>query len=505
MKNPTLYIVSFLALFYFVGAGLLAVHAPITHDEFFTLHLSLLPNLGTLWQALRETIDFHPPLHFALTRYPLLGLGISPLSLRLISLLSGFVFLLGIFSILKRKLPLPYALMGALIPMATHPYHYFFTARSYMLMLALVTWGTYFWLQGRQEKRLTGSHLAMAFCFFLASSAHYYAVLAFAAPLGAEAFLILKRRKIYWPTLTALTLSALASFFFLLPFAIAAREFSGTFWGHAGLRSLWETYNFFLGEKTAILWMALLLIFFLPLPFRRRSPSPTQTVNTQWETDEILCFSILALMPFIAVTLSALTHAGFTHRYVLITISGLSILIATLTHWRLQNRPLRIQWGLTTMLIWTALLWTKDYQWMSEQKGLIIRDVNELLAYGSKREPIVIGQYDIFMQYQFYAPREERNRIVFINSKRFAKLYTDNKDCSFASEALLDFSKVAVNPKDFLKDQTDFPCLLSQLDRETPALLHVTHKTPLNWRVGDYQLYRCYSTPSAETQLSLQP
>jgi hypothetical protein len=38
-------------------------------DELFTLYISRLPDMATLWSALKQGVDHNPPLFYAVTRF----------------------------------------------------------------------------------------------------------------------------------------------------------------------------------------------------------------------------------------------------------------------------------------------------------------------------------------------------------------------------------------------------------------------------------------------------
>src|SRR5947208_12606276 len=61
-----LLLVGFSAI-YFTDVGLRASEKYFWADEISTVYVCRLPNLGSLWEALRHGLDFNPPLFYVLT------------------------------------------------------------------------------------------------------------------------------------------------------------------------------------------------------------------------------------------------------------------------------------------------------------------------------------------------------------------------------------------------------------------------------------------------------
>ena len=78
-----------LVVVFFLDAGLRASIRPLWFDELLAFHVARLPDLGSLWTALRQAADGQPPLVHLLIRFSHALLGEGELATRLPSLL-GF-------------------------------------------------------------------------------------------------------------------------------------------------------------------------------------------------------------------------------------------------------------------------------------------------------------------------------------------------------------------------------------------------------------------------------
>jgi hypothetical protein len=482
----------FLVISYLVGASLLATRAPVTHDEFFTLYIARLPTLNALWVSLRETLDFHPPLSYVLTRFNLELFGLTAFGLRAISVFGGLALLGGLFTFLLPRVGFTLAILGTLLPLATITRQYFFLGRSYMLMLAFTVWGYVFWSEAsrryRTHTRSWTWALAAGVALSLAGFSHYYAVLAYFPLLLAELYEVAKTRRVAWINNLILGSTAILTLIILRPFVTNAKTFSGSFWGHSNLRSVIETYQYLVGGKTFLLWSAFAVVLLIGGRMKKSKPAaPPQTLSAK----EAITLAGLAGIPLVGVAVSAFSGAGFTYRYVLIAIIGLSLGLPLCLNTRLKGRPTLATALVILMSIWTVAVWAKDFRWMSGQTALVEKDARELLAAAGTDEPLVVAHYDLFMQYWFHGPRPARDRLTFLNDADRSREYTHGKNCVYAPEALLDVAQVATEPQTFLAAHPTFLCLLAPYHQPLEKQLAIIEKTPITWKVGDYQLYRC--------------
>src|SRR5947207_7908520 len=61
-------------------------------DELFTVYMSRLPNVSSVWHALLAGVDFNPPLLYELTRLSVLAFGETPMAVRLPPVLGFGIF-----------------------------------------------------------------------------------------------------------------------------------------------------------------------------------------------------------------------------------------------------------------------------------------------------------------------------------------------------------------------------------------------------------------------------
>jgi hypothetical protein len=146
LREPVPYLwLSGISLFYFVCAGLRAIYRPLWYDELVTWHVSRLPSIGAIWDALVAGVDQQMPLMHLSVRFSHALFGDGNLATRLPMLIGFWVMLLGLYWFLRKRLPWQYALVGMIFPMLTFAWPYAFEARAYGIALggmaiALVSW-----------------------------------------------------------------------------------------------------------------------------------------------------------------------------------------------------------------------------------------------------------------------------------------------------------------------------------------------------------------------------
>ena len=84
-------------------AATLALAKPFWNDEIFTILVSSLPSLDSIWRATKDGIDLMPPLNTTLTHAIHALVGIGRVTTRLPSLIGFWAVTLVVFDIVRRR------------------------------------------------------------------------------------------------------------------------------------------------------------------------------------------------------------------------------------------------------------------------------------------------------------------------------------------------------------------------------------------------------------------
>ena len=114
-------------------------------DELFTVYISRLPDLASVWNALKEGADFNPPLFYALTKFFESLDGEGPIATRLPAILGFWIFCLCLFRFVSIRTSVLAGLISMLFPLVTTAYFYAYEARAHGVVLgfcgiALICW-----------------------------------------------------------------------------------------------------------------------------------------------------------------------------------------------------------------------------------------------------------------------------------------------------------------------------------------------------------------------------
>jgi hypothetical protein len=197
-----------LSLLYWFTAGLRAAYRPFWYDELVTWHLArLFPDVGALWGAITKGADSEMPLTHIFVRASQTLFGDGYFATRLPMLLGFWFMLLGLFAFLKKRLPVPYSLIGVIFPMITFAWPYAYEARAYGIALggagiALIAWQNA--AEGR-HRALSLVAITVSLAVVLASQSTL-AVVAIPFALG-EAVRTYDRRRIDFPVWLAFAAS----------------------------------------------------------------------------------------------------------------------------------------------------------------------------------------------------------------------------------------------------------------------------------------------------------
>ena len=148
---------------------------PLWFDELLTLTISSQSNLRDMWSALTRGFDTQPPPFYLLERVFLALPIANQIALRLPSILAFPLFLIFVFTYVKKRSGELIACMCTLLFFSTSLFQTYLTeARGYSLMIACIAFALVCY------QRLPSMRWAamLGLSLMLAESFHYYAVFA---------------------------------------------------------------------------------------------------------------------------------------------------------------------------------------------------------------------------------------------------------------------------------------------------------------------------------------
>ena len=324
-----------LTLGYWIAAGQIAAVRPYWMDEVLAVWTARLPTVAAIWDALNKGAEFSPPLyHLFLQKIIQLG-GDGPLPLRLPSILSVYLVGLCAFVLIRRRYPVPVALLAMALCLSSSLFLFAVQMRQYApvaacFALALVLWDT-------PADKASSWRRALGICLLLAAAVgmHFYAVLLAAAVGLMELVWTAVHRRIRWLYIVFIGFACLSVFLWLRILQSVASFNSGDtsapeYYARPIANLLPTVYAFLmLGPASIVLSPLTVLaaaavvtiVFRLTRGTARRGVTPDNLNIIVWVT----CATPLLIFLFAFL----ITHA-FNVRYVIAATIGLALLTAQL-------------------------------------------------------------------------------------------------------------------------------------------------------------------------------
>ena len=160
-------------------------------DELITLHIARLGSISEIWHALGQGVDPNPPLTHILVHLSRLVLGEHEFALRLPAVAGYWIGLLALFSYLRSRVRITWAISGTVLSMTMAAFDYSYESRSYAIFYGFAMLAFFCWTRSADESRslqqrrfgLAGMVLALG----AGVTTNYFAVLAF-LPIAAGEF-----------------------------------------------------------------------------------------------------------------------------------------------------------------------------------------------------------------------------------------------------------------------------------------------------------------------------
>ena len=321
------FLLAFATAGYFINTSYRAQRRQLWFDEIFTLYISRLPDLHSVWAACTSGTDFNPPLVYLMSRWSQSLLGPTELGLRMPEIIGFWVFCLCLYRFVSVRTSALAGLIAMLYPLTTGGYWYASEARPHGLIVgffgvALVCWQAL----GDEPKRRWIALAGLASALTCASLSHCFAFLAF-IPLGiGELVRTIQRRHIDVGVWGALLAPAAVSVAVVLPLiSTITRTFKTGDFATSGdsIRGAWLLS--FMTPLFALTPLLALLAASTAFPQIAEDASDDRKRTFKW--DETAVLIALCCTPLFAFGVARLGHSLLFARYSLITVAGVACLI----------------------------------------------------------------------------------------------------------------------------------------------------------------------------------
>ncbi len=409
-------ILALLTIAYFAATCLLASRKLFWFDEIFTIYLSRLPDLSSLWDALKSGVDFNPPMLYLLTRFAHKLAGEGPIGTRLPEMIGFWIFCLCLYRFVSaRSSPLG-GIISFLLPMITIGYFYAYDARPYGIMLgfsglALVCWqaaadrtsGRFLWLAGLTAA-LAGALLS-----------HAYGLLLLIPLAAGEMARGTSVRRVDWPVWTALAASCFAELA-LVPIARSSHPILATsIYLKATLHLLLPVYMQYLKPLSYVLfgWLALMALS------KESAHARVKSVRSL-PTHEVVTLLAFLILPAVQVLAAKVTAGPAIARYSIVWLAGPACLLGFFS----ASRPLVATGTLAIMLAQFGVRSSElaGSLTLNEPSGFVLSTSMQdyrgryqwMDAAGDKTSPILLLDVLDFLPTLFYAPPNLFSRLTYV-------------------------------------------------------------------------------------------
>jgi hypothetical protein len=386
-------------------------------DELFTVYLSRLPDMASVWGALKQGVDLNPPLFYLFTRFSESLFGEGQIATRLPEIVGFWVFCLCLFRFVSMRTSVLAGAISMLFPLVTTAYFYAYEARSHGVVLGLGGIALVCWQATNESKRQPWWLAGMSAALLLAILTHTYAILLLVPFAVAEFTRTSSFRRIDWGLWLAIATPSLGALVSLPLFQAAKAHIpAGAF--PATISALAASYPFHLTPALGVLAAVPVFYFVFLLCSAKTRTASDQAPSLKLEEGIVLV--AFAAMPFFSFLLASVTGAPYMDRYSISAIAGFGCLLGIVS----ARRPpvglgvllfLVVQIGFN--LVQYALGGAVSEPTTSLRLSTSARDFArryELMAAGpDKTSPIVLLDALEFLPVMHYAPPEISSRLVY--------------------------------------------------------------------------------------------
>ena len=475
------------SLVFLLQAYLICQTKPLWYDELLSLHGSLLPDIGSIWEVTRSGALAEPPLftiagHLAVKVVPDPHFG-----LRLPAVLGIWVLCLCVFRFTRRIAGALCASVAVMTVLSTKVAIYIYEARPYGLLMGWVGLGLVSWQEAVRGQHRRLGLLGLAVSLFCAIQTHYYGVLLlFPLALG-ELIRTVSRKRMdaaVWGALAA----GSSSVFILLPLIGAASDYTRHPWNPVSLEGLLRFHTELFAQLVPPVLLILGLLAVLRLGRNRlhedEGPGPRVSEH------ELGVIVGLCAFPLVVFATSLLVTDSLSARYLLPTVVGYSILAAVFVLAAGGRRSLVGTVALASLSLWFCFNIWQTSNIVSHQRDKVPRP-GALCPYDSKDQvPIVITNNHRFFQLSYYWLHDLGSRIYYLSNREAELRFTGTDSGELAVSRFAPWAPLKIRPYDtFLSRHREF-LFLQKGGWQKDQLLADGAQLDLQGAIKDYSVYR---------------
>jgi len=419
-RNRRWYLGLFLALF-FAGSMGRAWTRPFWYDELFTLVLGGLPSVGDLWTALASGMEQNPPLYLLVNRAVGSLAGQGHIAMRLLSMAGVAVFLLSLYSFVRRTGGETAGWVALLTASFTETFGYAWEARPYGFLLGFCGLSLVCW----QRAARAGMTLSLA----AAASSHFYAALLW-IPLSVGEIVRWRKSGRFdrgvWLSMAA----GAAPLALFLPLMRGAGSYSAAFWAAPSPLSLLTFWEYLLAPLALPLVAALLVAALSSARDAGTQPPPV------WETAAAAAF---CAVPAAALILALTLTNAYSDRYALPAAAGVALLIAFV------SSRLRVAGALFVALFSLFVL-----RQLGSAMLLFTAPPDPVQAHRLLDRPdlpVAVANGVLYLQLAWYAPPELGARLHYLADPEAARLHTGSDSVDRALTELRRWRKLNITDR----------------------------------------------------------
>jgi len=400
-------------------------------DEIATLYTA---KLGSVSEIIRATLhdDVAPPLYYIICHL-LLSIAPASLAIRLPATIGFCAMSAGLLGFLRHRLPALYAFVAVLLAYQL-AFDYGTEGRAYGLILGIAALSLVCWRTAADGRNRVLSLSLLALFSGTMVPLHYFAIFFSGCLLLGELVRWRKSGRFDF----AVWLAMLAPIGLVLalhyPFIVAAQRYSAHFWGKAHIGFMNHLY----AAPAAALLVALLATAFLPA-------ARTSRAFVAMPAHELAAIAAIALAPIVLIVLFKVSAQPFVLRYVLWSVTGISILTAILLNFFGRGSPLL---AIVVLMGLAGSVGAGEARSMARIAELRVAQPDKvaLSKLPPGDEPIFVTSPVEFEELSYYSPPELRSRLIYPDCPKLDLKYLGENAAAMGVEGLARISPLKIEP-----------------------------------------------------------